>query len=858
MRPFPVLRSVSPVLLLLLVAALNGCGGLTSPAIPPRVTISGNVHGGQQPITAATVQLYAVGTTGDGSSATPLISSVVTSSDGTGNAANSNANAGNSSNTLPAGAFTITGDYLCPSSTTQVYLVAMGGNPGLAAGIVNPNIALMAALGSCGNLTPSTFITVNEVTTVASVASLASFTTGYAFVGSAGSDSAALQSAFSNVNQLVNLVSGTAPGPALPSGQQAPVATLNTLANILATCVNSTGGVAGDGSPCGQLFTLTTPAAATPPFGAAGTPPTDTVGAALSLILYPTQNLDSTLDLTEAIAPFQPTLSTAPNSWTVALTPIGSTAAPAVQWPAMSGLDMWLPFTDATGNRLSDVTGNGHDGTISGSTPAAIYPGLVGITPNSQMVTMPNASGRPSFGICAYFPAGGDPNNGGYFYGSAVGSQNGSSLISSYGPGNNLYHGANAFYPQIGRSNGESSTLSASGFSGIHCAEGIPGGTLDHIVVDGQEVPYSLQGQTSDVVGGAQLTAPMYLIGGGSFIVNTPVTTYSVWATTNTDSVAIAQARTSSELARLLYLGVPIGIVDSTASDSTCSIDGTSIDQGYMAGNVYPSTLLNLDFPCTIHDFSTTGQGPMDMNFAFQDRGGSVYHPNASRNIAYTGGVVDGILKYLEPPALAFQDIVNWNTKAHALGYKTIVSTMMSTCNTGYNGESGDSLAQQFNALLLANAAQFDWVDNIAAWPQLGATGACSGPYFVDGIHPNTTGQAFYVANERAGFEGVYGNALTTISSAYGQLPSDRTIQATGSSSYSIQLIDANSASFNSAGTICVQNTNSQPISILPVTGETIDGAASLSVASGSTSCLSPVVLNVAAAGGSWTANPGN
>ena len=33
-------------------------------------------------------------------------------------------------------------------------------------------------------------------------------------------------------------------------------------------------------------------------------------------------------------------------------------------------------------------------------------------------------------------------------------------------------------------------------------------------------------------------------------------------------------------------------------------------------------------------------------------------------------------------------------------------------------------LAQQFNALLLANGDQFDWVANEAAYPYLGATGA--------------------------------------------------------------------------------------------------------------------------------------
>jgi hypothetical protein len=473
---------------------------------------------------------------------------------------------------------------------------------------------------------------------------------------------------------------------------------------------------------------------------------------------------------------------------------------------------------------------------------------------------MANASGRPSFGICAYFPAGGAPYNGGYFYGLAVyypgGGQSGANIGSSYGPGNGLYHAADAYFPQIGRSNGAASTTSKIGFSGIHCVEAIPSATLDHIVVDGQEVPsYTTQGQSPDLLGAGQLTAPMYLAGGAGIQSGAPITIYSTWAATNADSVAIAEARTSSELARLQSLGVPIGIVDSAASDSTCSFDGTSIDQGFQSGGASISTLLNLDFPCTLHDFSESGQPPMDMNYGFPDRAGSVYHPNAQRNIAFNGGVVNGVIRYLEPPQLALQDVLNWNAQAHALGYKTIVTTMMSECaSPGYNGQSGDSLAQQFNALLLADAAQFDWVDNLAAWPSLGAIGACSGPAFADGLHLSILGQSLYVANERVAFEGVYAKPLTTVSGPYSQQPSDRTIQVAGGA-YSIQLIDANSASFNAAGRLCIQNTNPNSIQVLPVTGETIDGASSLAIAGGSTVCVRPIVANPATAGANWTVN---
>ena len=75
------------------------------------------------------------------------------------------------------GGFSITHDYNCPSATSQVYLVASGGNPCLSAGTNNTALALMAALGPCGQLNGSTFVDIDEVTTVASVYALAQFMT---------------------------------------------------------------------------------------------------------------------------------------------------------------------------------------------------------------------------------------------------------------------------------------------------------------------------------------------------------------------------------------------------------------------------------------------------------------------------------------------------------------------------------------------------------------------------------------------------------------------------------------------------------------------------------------------------------
>jgi trimeric autotransporter adhesin len=195
---------------LLLSLLLAGCSQTQSGKVTEPLVRHSSVHGGQQPISGATLQLYAVGTTGDGSAATPLLTQAV-ASDANGN-------------------FNITGAYTCPSASTLVYVVATGGNPGLSPGTNNPDIALLAALGPCGNLTSSTFITINELTTVGAIWPLAPFMASYTNIGSGSSDASALASAFTLASQYVNTTTGSAPGQNVPSGTTVPVTQLNTLA----------------------------------------------------------------------------------------------------------------------------------------------------------------------------------------------------------------------------------------------------------------------------------------------------------------------------------------------------------------------------------------------------------------------------------------------------------------------------------------------------------------------------------------------------------------------------------------------------------------------------------------------------
>jgi hypothetical protein len=245
--------------------------------------------------------MYAVGTGGDGSAATPLFGTPLISDAG--------------------GKFDFAGAFTCPSGNALVYMVATGGDPGTNPETVNPQLNLMVALGRCGDITATSNVTINEVTTVAAVWSLAPFMHAADAVGASASNDAALAAAFSAATLLVNPATGTIPGANAPSDATLPVAEINTLADILASCVQSFGGTAGDGSVCGKLFDSTTSS------GEAA--PTNIIAAALGLANNPGQHAAELFALLPSPPPFQPVLTSAPASFTLPTTfPSGLLVAP--------------------------------------------------------------------------------------------------------------------------------------------------------------------------------------------------------------------------------------------------------------------------------------------------------------------------------------------------------------------------------------------------------------------------------------------------------------------------------------------------------------------------------------------------
>lgn len=341
----------SGLLLAPLCMTLGGCAmGVfhstpSDPIAQSGPALKGSVFGGQSPITGARIYLYAAGNTGYGSAypyktgGSLLGATVVT--------------------TGVNGIFNITGDYTCPSATTNVYIEAVGGT---ATNYANTGIIMFAALGPCGNLSSTQFITMNELTTIGSVWSLAPFMTGPTNIGASATNQMGLANAFATVNKLVNISYG-AINPAPPAGATLPTNEINTLADIIAACVNQV----KNATTCNSLYTY-----ATPP---GGTKPTTTLQAALNIAHYPAQNVSLLAGLATKTSPFEPTLGALPTDWTLSVryTAAGNLAAPAAIAADQAG-NIWITNTGSTSVTRLDPTGAFTASYAGGAGPIAIDP----------------------------------------------------------------------------------------------------------------------------------------------------------------------------------------------------------------------------------------------------------------------------------------------------------------------------------------------------------------------------------------------------------------------------------------------------------------------------------------------------
>jgi hypothetical protein len=350
-----------------LVLTLSACSSVSTVGTPQgTITISGNIQGGQQPISGAAIQLYAVGSTGNGAAATALLSSPVYAS--------------------ADGSFSVTEPYACPADSPQIYVVASGGNTVASSGTENKNAKLMALAGTCSDLSKT--ITVNEITTIGAVSALAPYMTSATAIGVNAGDIARFSNAVTVANELVNFQSGAVSGPQLPAGSVAPTTKINSLANILAGCVNSSGGEAGDGSACGSLFLDADGGKETE------TAVTNTVDAMMQIAKNPTRDVVAIYELSQSATPFEPFLTSVPADWTLPI--IAHVAAPTFDpAPGTYSTTQSVTLQDSTPSAVIYYT---TDGSIP-TTASTQYSGEIQVSASATIRAIAVVAGLSSSAV---------------------------------------------------------------------------------------------------------------------------------------------------------------------------------------------------------------------------------------------------------------------------------------------------------------------------------------------------------------------------------------------------------------------------------------------------------------------------
>jgi hypothetical protein len=272
-----------------------GCGSSGStvtstpptPPTPPSGTYAGSSFGGKvmagiTPVVGATVQVYAAGTTGNGSAPSQVLASALT--------------------TDATGSFSVAAGYECPVAASVVFIVAAGGHAG-GSGSSNGATELVSSPGACNSITTGASYVLNEVTTVGSAYAFAQFLKTGAQLGASSTNTSGITLAAGTLANLVNITTGAAQGAAFPATGTSPATRINALANVLNACVVSSG-VAS--TACANLFTATT---------AGGVTPGNTLDAVLNLVHHPGTNVATVFGLTSGAAAYSPALSAAPKDW---------------------------------------------------------------------------------------------------------------------------------------------------------------------------------------------------------------------------------------------------------------------------------------------------------------------------------------------------------------------------------------------------------------------------------------------------------------------------------------------------------------------------------------------------------------
>ncbi len=344
------------------IVALAGCGGGgggSSPTPPPPPppsyhVISGTVTSGDQPIVGATVTAWAANPT-PGASATKL--GQATSDD--------------------SGKFSVDSSSK-PGDGELIYVTSAGGDAGAGK---NNAIALATVAGTYCTDSGCTFpanVTMNELTTVYTAYTLAAFTTDNGGGVNVSGASPGLPNAALTFASLVDAASGTTifvDGTSCTgSGEPADCGALrkmNTLANFVAACVDSSG---ASSDACTGLLQQTSAS--------------DTFSAVLHLATEAAVRNDGAglYGLGAPQAVYMPVLGAAPADWTLVLIHAGGGLDAPTAAAVDSDGNVWVAnnITDGNTGSVTEFSPTGEPLSPAGGFTDASMAGPIGIAVDEQ------------------------------------------------------------------------------------------------------------------------------------------------------------------------------------------------------------------------------------------------------------------------------------------------------------------------------------------------------------------------------------------------------------------------------------------------------------------------------------------
>ncbi len=377
--------------------------------------------------------------------------------------------------------------YSVTAATTTTFTVSFNGAHGSITGTttgtatygVSPSIINLAMLGKCPGTSGEfantlSYVYMNEVSTTATAFAMAGFGSGPYNIGTSSTNLTGIQNAAVNAGQLYD-IQGSNLGTTTNDGEHhiarattpagngtVPQATIDTLADILASCIDSSGSTS---TQCTTLFTYATSTGAT-----SGTRPTDTATAAFNIAQFPAGTGNATAHTnfmnnlfalqSSGVVPYTPNLTTVPNDFSL-----------AISYPSTLNANMGNPESiaiDASGNVFFTNQSTGYitkllpTGAISANYASGVTPGYLSIDPSgnvwfgainggSSIVELTNAAAFKAKSPTAAYgtvSATATDSAGDFYFVSATPGFNTYEFTSTFGsPANSPFSGSNGCIP---------------------------------------------------------------------------------------------------------------------------------------------------------------------------------------------------------------------------------------------------------------------------------------------------------------------------------------------------------------------------------------------------------------------------